>query len=289
MFPTAHYGGSDVKSMYHDNTSAFNCRHVTGDPTRLSPHSYGTALDVDTVENPYLDIHGVWWPRSKGQEFRDRSHARPGMLYTSSTLTRALTSRGFQWGGVWSHPDYQHFDTGSGKQEGFSPARRAGPLTAGSMPVPRVLGAGWARYERSGSGEEGRTGNGSFVQARDGGDAARGVLPLGCQAPVDRSLPVPRFALQSSYLSPNGALGQAIVMQFGSAASAGRYFAGLLVALRACTAADGPNGVEVRPETTTASSYRGERIYSGSERWREIDTRAGARVTVLLAGAGSRS
>lgn len=108
--PTAFYGGSDPKSMWHDNTSAFNCRHVTGDPTSLSPHSYGTAVDVNTVKNPYMDSSGRWWPRYKGYRYRNRSHPSPGMLFDRSTVTRMMRSRGFQWGGNWSHRDYQHFD-----------------------------------------------------------------------------------------------------------------------------------------------------------------------------------
>ena len=110
IFPAARYGGSDPKSMWHDNTSAFNCRHVTGDPTSLSPHAYGTAIDINTVRNPYMDSSGRWWPHARGAHFRDRSEAYPGMLFRRTPLTRLLEARGFRWGGRWSHPDYQHFD-----------------------------------------------------------------------------------------------------------------------------------------------------------------------------------
>lgn len=80
--PTAVYGGTDIKAMFHDNTSAFNCRHVTGDPPSLSPHSYGTAIDINTVRDPYMDSSGRWYPRTKGASYRDRSHIRPGMLFS---------------------------------------------------------------------------------------------------------------------------------------------------------------------------------------------------------------
>ncbi len=282
MFPTARYGGSDIQSMLHDNTSAFNCRHVTGDPTRLSPHSYGTAIDIDTVENPYQDIHGRWWPRNKGAQYRDRSHPYPGMLYSRSGVTQGMTSRGFQWGGVWSHPDYQHFDTGSSKQEEISAAQRAGSLSARSLPGPRLLGSGWRPDATAADIETGAARSGSFVRARDGREAARGVLPLGCQAHPDIRLPVPRFALQGSYLSAQGAPGQAVVMQFRSAREGSRYFAGLVSSLRACALPDGPSGLRIRVRGTTASSYHGTRIYSGSEHWSERDLRRGTRVMVVL-------
>jgi hypothetical protein len=102
------FGGSDISSMLADNTSAFNCRQVTGDPYSLSPHSYGFAIDINTVENPYLAANGVWYP-SNGLSYRNRSVVRPGMLFTSSTATRSLIGQGYFWGANWSKPDYQHF------------------------------------------------------------------------------------------------------------------------------------------------------------------------------------
>jgi hypothetical protein len=103
------FRGSDVKSMAADNTSAFNCRRVTGDPYSLSPHSYGWAIDINTVENPYLAANGVWYP-SNGLAYRNRSVAHPGMLFPSSTATRSLVGQGYFWGAYWSKPDYQHFE-----------------------------------------------------------------------------------------------------------------------------------------------------------------------------------
>ena len=282
MFPAAHYGGSDIKSMYHDNTSAFNCRHVTGDPTSLSPHSYGVAIDVNTVENPYQDVHGTWWPQTIGQQYRDRSHRHPGMLYDDSVVTTALTKRGFRWGGGWFHPDYQHFDTFSNEQGNQSAAARAGPLTAQAMPPAAELGPGWRRYADPGGAEASWSGNGTFVHARRGVGAARGVLPLGCAHPRRIALPTPEFALQGSYRSPTGAPGQAVVLQFGSPPAAISYFRGLEGRLVTCTSPDGPSGVAVRPRLVTSASYAGQRTYSGHETWAEADTLSGARVTVLL-------
>src|SRR5215475_12390951 len=56
MQPIARYGGSDTRSMAVDNTSAFNCRYaVASGPKRWSVHAFGEAIDVNTVENPYLE------------------------------------------------------------------------------------------------------------------------------------------------------------------------------------------------------------------------------------------
>ncbi|MEU4394012.1 M15 family metallopeptidase [Kribbella sp. NPDC023855] len=103
-----YFGGSDIKAMAADNTSVFNCRQVTGNPYALSPHSYGWAIDINTVENPYLAANNVWYP-SNGLAYRNRSVVRPGMLFSTSTPTRALRNAGYFWGAGWRKPDYQHF------------------------------------------------------------------------------------------------------------------------------------------------------------------------------------
>ena len=51
--PVSEYRGSDDASMAADNTSGFNCRFVGG-TRRWSQHAYGEAIDVNPVENPYV-------------------------------------------------------------------------------------------------------------------------------------------------------------------------------------------------------------------------------------------
>jgi hypothetical protein len=103
------YGGIDPVQMEANNTSAFNCRKVVGNPYRQSPHSYGTSIDVNTVQNPYRDINGKWWPEN-GKPYIKRSPRRLGMLYSDSYLTRSLRADHFFWGGFWNPGrDYQHY------------------------------------------------------------------------------------------------------------------------------------------------------------------------------------
>ena len=102
MWRVDYYGGDDPTAMAADNTSGFNCRQVTGG-TGLSPHSYGIAIDVNTVENPYYA--GKWWPNA---DYTDRSNIRPGMLFGYSKTTIAFQDTGFEWGA--SYLDYQHFE-----------------------------------------------------------------------------------------------------------------------------------------------------------------------------------
>ena len=76
MEPVDAFGGSDPASMAADNTSGFNCRNaVAPGPPHWSVHAYGEAIDVNPVENPYLEGGQVQPP---GGRVLDRS-LRPGM------------------------------------------------------------------------------------------------------------------------------------------------------------------------------------------------------------------
>lgn len=97
----AEYGGSDAAAMADDNTSAFNCRQVTGDPGRLSRHSWGDAIDINPVENPYVDVRGTSHPPN-GRTYLDRDRPRPGMITPDGVVTRAFREIGWYWGGRWS-------------------------------------------------------------------------------------------------------------------------------------------------------------------------------------------
>jgi hypothetical protein len=109
MRPVDAYHGSDDRSAAADNTSAFNCRAaVAPGPTHWSMHAYGEAVDVDTVENPYLEGGRVIPPR--GAAYLDRRRVRRGMAVEGGVLVRAFAAVGWGWGGRWSgSPDYQHF------------------------------------------------------------------------------------------------------------------------------------------------------------------------------------
>jgi D-alanyl-D-alanine carboxypeptidase len=108
MRPVDDYGGSDFRSIEADNTSSFNCRAATGS-THWSEHAYGHAIDVDPIENPYVD--GGQTSHAASRPYLDRSRHRPGMAYPGGVLVRAFASVGWGWGGSWSGSvhDYQHF------------------------------------------------------------------------------------------------------------------------------------------------------------------------------------
>jgi hypothetical protein len=103
------YNSDDDASMAANNTSAFNCRAITGG-TAWSNHSYGRAIDVNTVQNPYISGSGAVYPPN-GAPYADRTLNAPGMIHAGDATERAFTSRGWTWGGSWDTPiDYQHFE-----------------------------------------------------------------------------------------------------------------------------------------------------------------------------------
>ena len=108
------YGGDDERSLAADNTAGFNCRYAVGPgPRRWSTHAYGHAIDVNPVENPYLE-GGRVHPRA-GRAYLDRSKFRPGMAVRGRVLVHAFAAVGWQWGGRWrGTPDYQHFSSTGG-------------------------------------------------------------------------------------------------------------------------------------------------------------------------------
>jgi hypothetical protein len=108
MVPVDAYQGSDPASTAADDTAGFNCRYaVAPGPPSWSAHAYGEAIDVDTVENPYVEGGQVLPPNATA--YVDRSNIRPGMAYPGGALVAAFAAVGWQWGGRWSDPDYQHF------------------------------------------------------------------------------------------------------------------------------------------------------------------------------------
>jgi D-alanyl-D-alanine carboxypeptidase len=103
------YNGDDHASMDDNNTSAFNVRTVFGGKS-ISLHAFGVAIDVNTIQNPYLERVGRRLSVSPkaGAEYLNRKNIRPGM---AETVVDVFADNGLgDWGGYWRNPtDYQHF------------------------------------------------------------------------------------------------------------------------------------------------------------------------------------
>ncbi|HME09555.1 MAG TPA: M15 family metallopeptidase [Bryobacteraceae bacterium] len=109
MEPVETYEGSDDRSMAADNTSAFNCRDITGQPGKFSNHSWGRAIDINPLINPYVKGDKVLPP--DGRRYLDRNRDYPGSILAGSYIVRLFARHGWTWGGSWKdRQDYQHFE-----------------------------------------------------------------------------------------------------------------------------------------------------------------------------------
>jgi hypothetical protein len=102
------FGASDARSMAANNTSAFNCRPIAGQPGVWSQHSFGVAVDVNPVQNPW--VRGTTVDPPAGRAYLDRGRLRPGMIVAGDAVVSAFTAHGWGWGGNFRNAkDYQHF------------------------------------------------------------------------------------------------------------------------------------------------------------------------------------
>lgn len=103
------YKGSDDASMADNNTSAFNFRPVGGNKKVLSNHSYGLAIDINPLINPYvLRDKSVMPP--EGKKYVNRKLKVPGLITRESACYQIFKQYGWTWGGDWrTVKDYQHF------------------------------------------------------------------------------------------------------------------------------------------------------------------------------------
>ena len=103
------FKGDDMQAMNANNTSAFNCREVTGQPGVFSQHSYGRAIDINTLINPYVKGNQVL-PEA-GKVYANRSTNYPGKITKNSFIYNTFQKYNWNWGGDWDDlKDYQHFE-----------------------------------------------------------------------------------------------------------------------------------------------------------------------------------
>lgn len=109
MDPVEDFAGDDVRSMEANNTSAFNCRDITGQKGKFSNHSWGRAIDINPLTNPY--VKGARVLPEAGRAYLDRTTAHPGSILAGSLVVKLFAKYGWTWGGSWpDRQDYQHFE-----------------------------------------------------------------------------------------------------------------------------------------------------------------------------------
>lgn len=104
------YNADDNRSMSANNSSCFCFRPNTTTPGVYSNHSWGIAIDINPLVNPY--VRGERVLPEGGRAYLDRTASYIGGITDSpdNACYRAFTSRGYEWGGSWpDRQDYQHF------------------------------------------------------------------------------------------------------------------------------------------------------------------------------------
>jgi hypothetical protein len=143
-----------------------------------------------------------------------------------------------------------------------------------------------------GNVEDGYTGNGTPVVARDPHDAAAALLPLGCAegSVYATPMPVPLHALEADYVyAPTGAHATGLALDYGDAATADRFVRLYTRALRRCVSGSGGTmvvTVEPAPAAGAFASVQVDRLERTT--WRELVVPAG-RVVRLIAVEGAHT
>lgn len=90
-----------------NNTYGFHYRAVkTTQTTKLSNHSFGTAIDINPFQNPAILRDGRVLPAGGKYD-----PAADGTLTAESPVVKIFLRRGWEWGGGWvSLKDYMHFE-----------------------------------------------------------------------------------------------------------------------------------------------------------------------------------
>lgn len=99
--------GPDVYAE-RDITVGFYCQKAQDSPGEWSGHAYGVAIDINPLENPFLDAKEGWWPKAAARyALRDRGS---GKISPTSEAFQVFARHGWAWGGFYvGEPDYMHF------------------------------------------------------------------------------------------------------------------------------------------------------------------------------------
>ncbi len=107
------YDADDERQMRDNNTSCFCYRTIAGSQ-KLSKHSRGLAVDLNTLYNPYVRRRKdgtLFIQPATATPYVDRNRKFRYKITKRDLAYRLFTEAGFQWGGAWrSHQDYQHFE-----------------------------------------------------------------------------------------------------------------------------------------------------------------------------------
>lgn len=108
MSPRYSYAHNVFLQLLSDTTAAFMCRQMVGNSNKFSLHSYGVAIDINPIENPY--VRGKSVIPIFGMMYLNRRYKMMGMITKNDFVVKAFKKHGWTWGGDWrTRKDYMHF------------------------------------------------------------------------------------------------------------------------------------------------------------------------------------
>ncbi len=109
IIPIVKFKHDDYTSIAANNTSSFCYRNEAG-TTITSIHSYGRAIDINPLLNPYLNTDGS--DRAASYHHYKKYDPRvPGTVVAGGIVVKTFEKYGWKWGETFLNgPDYQHFE-----------------------------------------------------------------------------------------------------------------------------------------------------------------------------------
>jgi hypothetical protein len=140
------------KYAENDDTVGFYCRPDQGEPTKFGMHSYGYAIDVNPMQNPYLDAKG----RLVAGRLRGEQRPRSGCARSDHDKVKGVRDFYAAWMGLGRavpresgphafregyHRRTRRSDPGRLFRDGPELSEKVGPaatvLTPRNRPIPR--------------------------------------------------------------------------------------------------------------------------------------------------------
>ncbi len=112
MEPLEAFKGEMKAAMAANNTSGFICQK-NEDGSYFS-HSYGNAIDINSLLNPYIKGHQIF--PANGRAYLNRNKPVPGMIIFGDKTYELFKIKGWDWGGSGTDSqNYQHFEKNCNK------------------------------------------------------------------------------------------------------------------------------------------------------------------------------
>jgi len=113
--PLSNYGGY-INAINTNITYGFDCRIDLSNPKKWSKHAFGKAIDINPVQNPYVNGSKILPASSKRYTGLNRRHIsivadNRAMLLKTDAAVEVFKNKSWKWGGEFiEYKAYSHFE-----------------------------------------------------------------------------------------------------------------------------------------------------------------------------------